>query len=100
MTPDDKAEQWSILKTNFLKYYDDKFIDSLLLSFREVSSDIGTPTFITNILLEMEEDMTSLLSKTPVEIEMKIKESEEQIERLNNELKYAQEQFNKLENIQ
>ena len=44
--------------------------------------------------------MTSLLSKTPVEIEMKIKESEEQIERLNNELKYAQEQFNKLENIQ
>lgn len=98
--PDDKAEQWSILKTNFLKYYDDKFIDSLLLSFREVSSDIGTPTFITNILLEMEEDMTSLLSKTPVEIEMKIKEAEEQIERLNNELKYAQEQFNKLENIQ
>ena len=44
--------------------------------------------------------MTSLLSKTPVEIEMKIKEAEEQIERLNNELKYAQEQFNKLENIQ
>lgn len=97
--PTGNAEQWSLLYTDFGKHYDDKTIDSALLPFKEVCHDIGQPTFILDMLLQMEEEMIRELSQTPSEIKGKIDAINEKIGRLNEELQWAKNQLQTLNNI-
>ncbi len=97
--PTGNAEQWSLLYTDFGKHYDDKTIDSALLPFKEVCHDIGQPTFILDMLLQMEEEMIRELSQTPSEIKGKIDAINEKIGRLNEELQWAKNQLQMLNNI-
>lgn len=97
--PTGNAEQWSLLYTDFGKHYDDKTIESALLRFKEVCHDIGQPTFILHMLLQMEEEMIRELSQTPSEIKGKIDAINEKIGRLNEELQWAKNQLQMLNNI-
>lgn len=97
--PAGRAEQWSLLYTDFCKHYDDKAIDGILQKYKEVSQDIGAPTFIIDMLLKMEEDMYRELRQSPDEIKESINKTEENVTRLKDELKWANEQLQILNNI-
>lgn len=98
--PAGRAEQWSLLYTDFSKHYDDKAIDGILQKYKEVSHDIGTPAFIIDMLLKMEEDMVRELSKSPAEIKESITKTEENVTHLKDELKWTKEQLQMLNNIE
>lgn len=97
--PSGNAEQWSLLYTDFGKHYDDKAIDGFLQKYIDVSHDIGTPSFILDMLVKMEEDMTRELNQSPSEIKEKIKEVEANIMRLKDELKWTKEQLKQLSSV-
>lgn len=97
--PSGNAEQWSLLYTDFGKHYDDKAIDGFLQKYIDVSHDIGTPSFILDMLMKMEEDMTRELNQSPSEIKEKIKEVEANIMRLKDELKWTKEQLKQLSSV-
>ena len=97
--PSGNAEQWSLLYTDFGKHYDDKAIDGFLQKYIDVSHDIGTPSFILDMLVKMEEDMTRELNQSPSEIKEKIKEAEANIMRLKDELKWTKEQLKQLSSV-
>lgn len=90
--PNGKAEQWSLLHTDFVSKYNDAELDNILVDFKDVSHTIGVPTFILNLLLSMEEDLRNELSKSPAEIKTQIKEKEQELSNLQEELKWAKEQ--------
>lgn len=97
--PTGNAEQWSLFYTDFGKHYDDKTIDSMLLPLKEVCHDIGQPTFILDMLIQMEEEIIREQSQTPSEIKDKIDKINEKIGRLNEELQWANNQLQILNNI-
>lgn len=97
--PSGNAEQWSLLYTDFGKHYDDKAIDGFLQTYIDVSHDIGTPSFILDMLVKMEEDMMRELNQSPSEIKEKIKEVEANIMRLKDELKWTKEQLKRLSSV-
>lgn len=97
--PSGKAEQWSLLYTDFGKHYDDKAIDGGLQPYKEVSHDIGVSSFILDMLLQMEEDMVREFNQSPAEIKEKINKVEENVTCLKDELKWAKEQLQMLNNI-
>lgn len=97
--PSGNAEQWSRLYTDFGNHYDDKAIDAALLKYSEVSQDIGAPSFIIDMLLQMEEELMRELSQTPNEIKDKITKAEEKVTHFKDELKWAEKQLQMLLNI-
>lgn len=97
--PSGKAEQWSLLHTNFVTHYNDAELDKLFVDFKDVSHTIGVPSFILNLLLCMEEELRNELSKSPAEIKAQISEKEEELSRLQDELQWVKEQQVKLSNI-
>lgn len=98
--PSGNAEQWSLLFTDFSKHYDDNAIDEFLQKYKDVSHDIGIPSFIIDMLLQMEEDMIRELSQSPAEIKEEINKVEERIACLKDELAWAKEQLQQLKNIE
>lgn len=98
--PSGNAEQWSLLFTDFSKHYDDNAIDEFLQIYKDVSHDIGIPSFIIDMLLQMEEDMIRELSQSPAEIKEEINKVEERIACLKDELAWAKEQLQQLKNIE
>lgn len=98
--PSGNAEQWSLLFTDFSKHYDDNAIDEFLQKYKDVSHDIGIPSFIIDMLLQMEEDMIRELSQSPAEIKDEINKVEERIACLKDELAWAKEQLQQLKNIE
>lgn len=98
--PTGDAEQWSLLYTDFGKHYDDKTIDStLLLPYKDVCHDIGNPTFFGNMLVQMHEEMVREQSQSPSEIKNMINTVVENIARLQEELQWAKNQLQILNNI-
>lgn len=97
--PTGKAEQWSLLHTDFSTQYNDAALDKILVDFKDVSHIIGAPSFILNLLLSMEEDLRNELSKSPAEIKSQILEKEEQLSALKDELKWTRQQQEKLSKI-
>lgn len=98
--PSGNAEQWSLLFTDFSKHYDDNAIDEFLQKYRDVSHDIGIPSFIIDMLLQMEEDMIQELNQSPAEIKEEINKVEERIACLKAELAWTKEQLQQLKNIE
>lgn len=98
--PSGNAEQWSLLFTDFSKHYDDNAIDEFLQKYRDVSHDIGIPSFIIDMLLQMEEDMIRELSQSPAEIKEEINKVEERIACLKEELAWTKEQLQQLKNME
>lgn len=98
--PSGNAEQWSLLFTDFNKHYDDNAIDEFLQKYRDVSHDIGIPSFIIDMLLQMEEDMIRELSQSPAEIKEEINKVEERIACLKEELAWTKEQLQQLKNME
>lgn len=98
--PSGNTEQWSLLFTDFSKHYDDNAIDEFLQKYRDVSHDIGIPSFIIDMLLRMEENMIRELSQSPAEIKEEINKVEERITCLKDELAWTKEQLQQLKNIE
>jgi len=97
--PSGNSEQWSLLKTDFQSHYDDKFIENLTKDFKNISHQIGIPTFILDMIIQMEEKMAAELSATPEEIQLKIQSSEKELTALNNELNWTKSQLVRLNSI-
>ena len=97
--PTGDAEQWSLLRSDFLSHYDDNFVDEKLKDFKNVSHKIGVPMFILDMIIQMEEEMTAELSSTPAEIQLKIEEAQKGLDSLNEELKWAKSQLNEILSI-
>ena len=97
--PDGNAEQWSLLRTDFLSHYCDTTIDSLLSKFKECSEEIGRPEYITYLLTKIEDDRMNELNKEPMQKKVAIKTAEEKIKALENELKWVNEQLEQLNKI-
>lgn len=97
--PGGKAEQWSKLRTNFVQKYDDAAIDDLLKDFRDVCDQIGIPSFITNHLISMEEDLSRELSQSPAAKAASIEDKKRIKRRLEDELSWAQKQLESLTNL-
>lgn len=97
--PAGNAEQWSLFYTDFGRQYDDEAIDGFLCKYREVSYDIGNSSFIVDMLVQMAEDMERKLKQEPYEIKEKIYEIEKNITRLKDELRWSNEQLERLRSI-
>ena len=98
--PSGNAKQWSLLFTDFSKHYDDNAIDEFLQNYKDVCHEIGIPSFIIDMLHQMEKDMIRELSQSPAEIKEEINKVEERIACLNDELAWVKEQLQQLKNIE